>query len=140
MAVNIGTAPDSGDGDPIRVAFDKINTELADMQQQLDETEITARSDTLQPGETIADSGSRFDAAGRRWETINDNAVVPDPLTAAALLASDDFEEHTKSQSFGDAQISVRALDLFENREVIQQTGGVFDTNPSQQGLKPAAA
>ena len=30
------------------------------------------------------------------------------------------------SQPFGDAQVSVRALDLFADREVIQQTGGDF--------------
>ena len=96
------------------------------LQQQLDETEIIARSDVLEPGETIPEAGTRFDAAGRRWKTLNDNAVVPDPLTVAALLASTDFEEHTKSQSFGDAQITVRALDLFADREVIQQTGGDF--------------
>ena len=80
---------------------------IAALQEQLDETEIIARSDTLQPGETIADAGTQFDAAGRRWMTLNDDAVVPDPLTVAALLASPDFEEHAKSQPFGDAQISV---------------------------------
>ena len=99
---------------------------IAALQEQLDETEIIARSDTLQPGETIADAGTQFDAAGRRWMTLNDDAVVPDPLTVAALLASPDFEEHAKSQPFGDAQISVRSLDLFANREVIQQTNGDF--------------
>ena len=70
-------------------------SQLSAIQSQLDETEIIARSDTLQPGETIADVGTRFDAAGRRWETLNDDAVVPDPLTVAALLASPDFEEFT---------------------------------------------
>ena len=68
-------------------------SQLAVVQAQLDEAEIIARSDTLQPGETIADTGTLFDAAGRRWETLNDNAVVPDPLTIAALEASPDFKE-----------------------------------------------
>ena len=99
---------------------------IATLQQQLDETEIIARSDTLQPGETIPDAGTQFDAAGRRWETLNDNAVVPDPLTVAALEASPDFGEPTVGHPFGDAQVSVRALDVFADREVIQQTGGDF--------------
>ena len=104
------------------------DAEIAALQQQLDEAEIIARSDTLQPGETIALAGTSFVAAGRRWITLSDDASVPDPLTVAALNASGDFEEFTvpTSQPFGDAQISVRALDLFANREVIQQTGGDF--------------
>ena len=98
--VNTGTAPDSGDGDDIRQAYEKINASLEflqsqveSLQSQLNETEIIARSDTLQPGETIAEAGTRFDAAGRRWETQTANAVVPDPLTVAALEASLDFKE-----------------------------------------------
>ena len=77
---------------------------IASLQQKINETEIIARSDTLQPGETIADVGTRFDAAGRRWETLTANAVVPDPLTVAALEASTDFEEFTISDgwTFGD--------------------------------------
>ena len=101
-------------------------SQLAVVQAQLDEAEIIARSDVLEPGETIAEAGTRFDAAGRRWETLNDNAVVPDPLTVAALEASADFGEPTVGHPFGDAQVSVRALDVFANREVIQQTGGDF--------------
>ena len=69
------------------------------LQQQLDETEIIARSDTLQPGETIEFAGTLFDAAGRRWITLSDNAVVPDPLTVAALQSSPDFEEFTVPRS-----------------------------------------
>ena len=68
---------------------------VAALQQQLDETEIIARSDTLQPGEIIPEAGTRFDAAGRRWETLNSDAVVPDPLTVAALEGSVDFDEFT---------------------------------------------
>ena len=51
-------------------------SQLAAVQTQLDETEIIARSDTLQPGETIAEAGTRFDAAGRRWETLNDLSLI----------------------------------------------------------------
>ena len=70
---------------------------IATLQQQLDETEIIARSDTLQAGEPIAEAGTLFDAAGRRWVTVNPNAFVPDPLTVAALQASADFEEFVAS-------------------------------------------
>ena len=58
-----------------------------------------ARADTLQGGETIAETGTRFDFGGRRWIALTDNAVVPDPLAIAALLASDDFTEFTIPES-----------------------------------------
>ena len=51
-------------------------SQLAALQQQLDETKIIARSDTLQAGEPIAEAGTLFDAAGRRWMTVNPNACL----------------------------------------------------------------
>ena len=92
------------------------------------QNELIAKMDTLQAGETIAEAGEIHAYGGRQWISVVDNAEVPDPVSIAALEASSDFNEFTgsTSQPFGDAQITVRGLDTFANREVIQQTGGDF--------------
>ena len=56
--------------------------------------EAIAKSDTLQAGETIAGAGEVNSFGGRQWVSLSDNAVVPDPLTVAALELSADFEEY----------------------------------------------
>ena len=92
------------------------------------QNELIAKMDTLQSGEIIDEAGEIHAYGGRQWISVVDNAEVPDPVSIAALEASSDFNEFTGPiiHPFGDALITVRALDLFENREVIQQTGGDF--------------
>ena len=55
------------------------------------QNELIAKMDTLQGGEIIAEAGEIHAYGGRQWVSIVDNAVVPDPLTIAALEASADL-------------------------------------------------
>ena len=81
-------------------------TDLTALQLQIDNAEIIARSDTLQAGETISEAGEVHNYAGRAWISLNDDAVVPDPLTVAALEASDDFTEFTVTPA-GEAELNL---------------------------------
>ena len=108
--------------------LEPLQSQIDAQATEIDNAKTIAQSDTLQAGETIAEAGEIHRYGGHAWESLTDNAVVPDPLTVAALIASPDFGEPNSptSHPFGDSQVSVRALDLFADREVIQQTGGDF--------------
>lgn len=54
QTINIGTA-DKGDGDPLRTAFDKVNTNFSELYSTVERTASTTQAGTVQlDGTTIA--------------------------------------------------------------------------------------
>jgi hypothetical protein len=84
QTVNIGTSANSGDGDPLRTAFDKINSNFTEIYNKGPAgSNITVSGNTVQAGNTNGDVTLLPNGTGN--VVVSDNGVI---ITTSRTITS----------------------------------------------------
>ena len=108
QTINIGTSANKGDGDPIRVAFDKVNDNFTDLYTRVVVLEgggvAVAFGDITSTPTTLSGYGIT-DAATSAQGALADTALQAETISLTTLKT-----EVAASADFADFQVRIAAL------------------------------